>query len=166
MKRFALILLTAILMLPVSAVAKSVSVDDLYKEFSSAPEAEAVSIPPFLMKLAKLCMKGKDQDAKIVRKINSVRVLDLEDCSKTVKSRFANRVSNIQLKDMEELMDVRDDGDKVKILAKIKKDKISKLLILCYGNDDCCLVEVNGKFEMNDIDDVVKSQKPRHNGRR
>ena len=164
MKRIFLILFTAVILLPVALSAKTPSVDDLYKEFSSVPKVEAVNVNPFMMTVAKMFV-GNDSNAQIVKKINSVRVLDLEGCPRSVRTRFANRVSNIQLKDMENLVDVKDDGDKVKILAKIKKDKIRKLLVLCYGNDDCCLVEINGKFEMKDVDGVVKSQKPRHNGR-
>ena len=165
MKRFSLILLTAMLLfLPLASVAKNPSVKDLYKEFSSAPKAETVSVSPLLMKLAHMCI-GNDSDAKIVRKIKSVKLLDLEECSREVRKRFADRAGSVQIKDMDELVSVSDDGDKLKVFAKIKSEKITKMLVLCYGKEDCCLIEINGKFDMGDIEGVVKSQKPRKNGR-
>lgn len=164
MKRIALILLVAILSLPVALANKVTTTDDLFKEFSSARKAESVKINSFLMWLAKISM-GNDPDAEIVKKISSVRVLDLESCSPEVKTRFANRAAQVTVSDMEDLVNVNEDGNKVKILGQIKKEKIHKLLVMCYGQSDCCLVEINGKFELKDLDDVVKSQMPRHNDR-
>lgn len=164
MKRLALILLIATLFLPVTLAAKVITTDQLFNEFASTPKAESVKINSFLMWLAKLSI-GNDPDAKVVKKISSVRVLDLESCSKDVKTRFANRAAQVSVSDMEDLINVNEDGNKVKILAQIKKEKIHKLLVMCYGTSDCCLVEINGKFDMKDLDSVVKSQMPRHNDR-
>lgn len=164
MKRLALILLVAILTLPVALADKVTTADDLFKEFSSVRKAESVKINSFLMWLAKLSM-GNDPDAEIVKKISSVRVLDLESCSPEVKTRFANRAARVTVDDMEDLVNVNEDGNKVKILAQIKKEKIHKLLVMCYGQSDCCLVEINGKFDLQDLDGVVKSQMPRHDDR-
>ena len=163
MKRIALILLVAILSLPV-ALASTITTDGLFKEFSKEPKAESVNINSFFMWLVKMSM-GNDTDAEIVKKISSVRVLDLESCSPEVKTRFANRAAQITVSDMEDLINVNEDGNKVKILGQIKKEKIHKLLVMCYGQGDCCLVEINGKFDMQDLDGVVKSQMPRHNDR-
>lgn len=164
MKRLALILLIVTLFLPVAMIAQVTTTDELFKEFATAPKAESVNLNSFLMWLAKFAV-GNDPDAKVVKKISSVRVLDLESCSKDVKTRFANRAAKVTINDMEDLMNVNEDGNKVKILAKIKKEKIHKLLVMCYGTSDCCLIEINGKFDMNDLDGVVKSQMPRHNDR-
>ena len=164
MKRLALILFSVLLMLPVATLAKDRSVNDLFKEFGSASGADVVTINPFMMKIARMFV-ANNPDAEIIKKIRSVRILDLEDCAPDVRSRFSNRAVDVKLKDLEELVDVRDDGEKVKIMAKIKDEEISRLVVLCYGSDDCCLIEINGNFMMSDIDSVVASQKPRKNGR-
>lgn len=163
MKRLALILLVAVLSLPV-AMAGKITTDELFNEFSSARNAESVKVNSFVMWLAKLTA-GNDSDAEIIKNISSVRVLDLESCSSEVKARFANRATNVKLNDMEDLVNVTEDGNKVKILAKVKEEKIQKLLVMCYGPSDCCLVEINGNFDLKDLDGVVKSQMPRHNDR-
>ncbi len=163
MKRLALILLVTALSLPAVMAANVTSVDALFDEFSSEPQAESVRFNPFCMWLAKLFVGGSD--ANVVKKISSVRVLDIDDCKSEVKTRFANRVANVSVKEMEDLVNVNDNGDKVKILARIKKDKIHKLLVMCYGAADYCLVEINGKFGMEDVNGVVKSQMPKRNDR-
>ena len=163
MKRLAIILLVAILALP-AAMASKVTTDELFNEFSSAQKAESVNLNSFVMWLAKLSV-GNAPDADVIKNISSVKVLDLESCSQEVKSRFAKRAGEVTISDMEDLVNVNEDGNKVKILAKIKEDKIHKLLVLCYGQGDCCLVEINGKFDLKDLDGVVKSQMPKHNDR-
>lgn len=165
MKRIALVILVVIFWLPAAFTAKAYTTDDLYKEFSSASNAEAVNINSSVMWLAKRCI-GNDPDTAVVKNINSVRVIDLNSCPPEVKKRFADRAATVTVDDMEDLVNVSEDGNKVKILAKINKDKIHKLLVMCYGQDDCCLVEINGKLDMNDLDGVVKSQMPRHDDRR
>ncbi len=162
MKRTAIILLIATLFLPITLAAKLTTPDELFKEFASAPKAEAVNVNSFLMWLAKLGA-GNDPEAEIVKKISSVRVLDLESCSKEIKTRFANRATEVSVNGMEDLVNVNEDGNQVKILAKIKNEEIHKLLVICYGADDCCLVEINGKFDMKDLNGVIRSQMPRHN---
>ena len=66
----------------------------------------------------------------------------------------------------EELMRVNDDGDKVRILMKTKKEVIRELLLVCTGNDDCTLVQINGKFTKDDIDQLVNQETGKKHGRR
>ena len=66
----------------------------------------------------------------------------------------------------EEMVRTNDNGEKVLVLAKMKKDVIHRMVIVCVSSDDCALVEVNGKFKMSDVTGVVNSQTPKHDGRR
>lgn len=126
------------------------SVESLFDEFGKEPNAECVNISPFMMAIGKMFM-GNDSDAKLARKFKSLRVLDLEDCPARVKERFGKRVDASNLKGYESLMQVNDDGDKVHLLIKSKKDKIRELLIVCTGNGDCTLVQMKGKVSKEDI---------------
>ena len=146
MKRIFLILLTAVLLLPVALSAKTPTVNDLFKEFSSAPNAEFVTISSFPVELDSLNVQGYGKLG--VDMIESVKVLDLEKCPQMVKKRFANRVSNINLKDMENIVNTTiDEGADVKIFVRIKMEKIRKFLAICYSNRKCLVVELNGVFD-------------------
>ena len=45
-----------------------------------------------MMSLGKM-FAGHDEDAKIIRKIKSIKVLDLESCTASVKERFNKKVN-------------------------------------------------------------------------
>lgn len=164
-KIFILIFILALGQISLTASAKGASSDDIFTEFSSEKDAEYVNVNSFMMWLGKQ-FAGDGADADIVKKIKSVRVLDLEDCSPTVKNRFSKRVNDLDQKGYEEMVRVNDNGERVKILARKNGDIINRMLIVCSSNDDCALVEVNGKFTMDDITGVVNSQTGKKNGRR
>ena len=93
----------------------------------------------------------KDSDAKLARKFKSIRILDLEACSTSVKERFSKKINAQRIKDYETLVQVNDEGEKVHILAKSKNDVIRELLIVCTGNGDCTLVQLKGKVSKEKI---------------
>ena len=72
---------------------------------------------------------GHDEDAEIIRKIKSIKVLDLESCTASVKERFNKKVNKLNLKGYDELMRVNDEGEKVRVLMKTKKEAIRELLL-------------------------------------
>ena len=69
----------------------------------------------FMMSLGKM-FAGHDEDAEIIRKIKSIKVLDLESCTASVKERFNKKVNKLNLKGYDELMRVNDEGEKVRVL--------------------------------------------------
>ena len=69
----------------------------------------------------------------------------MEACSKNVQERFNKKINAQQIEGYETLVQVNDEGEKVRILAKSKNDVIRELLIVCTGNGDCTLVQMKGK---------------------
>lgn len=124
--------------------------ESLFNEFGKEPNAECVTISPFMMAIGKMFM-GNDSDAKLARKFNSMRILDLESCPNNVKERFSKIFNAQEIKGYETLIQANDEGDKVHILAKSKNDKIQELLIVCTGNDDCTLVQMKGKVGRKEL---------------
>ena len=133
------------------------NVNDVFNEFKKTEHADYVSVSPFLMKLGKLLVKHEDKEAyDIIRHINSVQVLDLEDCSTAVKQRFARSIALLDHDGYETMMRVNDEGEKVNILAKTKRGVIREMLIVCNGPEDCVLVRIKGKIKESDIDKLVE----------
>ena len=118
-----------------------------------------------MMSLGKM-FAGHDEDAEIIRKIKSIKVLDLESCTASVKERFSKKVNRLSLKGYDELMRVNDEGEKVRVLMKTKKETIRELLFVCTGKEDCTLVQINGKFTTEDIDKLVNQETKKKHGRR
>ena len=107
-------------------------INGLFNEFGSEKNADCVKVSSFMMSLGKM-FAGHDEDAEIIRKIKSIKVLDLESCTASVKERFNKKVN------------------KVRVLMKTKKETIRELLFVCTGKEDCTLVQINGKFTKDDI---------------
>ena len=89
------------------------SINGLFNEFGSEKNADCVKVSSFMMSLGKM-FAGHDEDAEIIRKIKSIKVLDLESCTASVKERFNKKVNRLSLKGYDELMRVNDEGEKVR----------------------------------------------------
>lgn len=137
--------------------------ENIFAEFSQEPNAEYVSISPFLMSIGKMFM-GNDSDAKLAKKFKSMKVLELGSCSESVKERFCDKVKALQIGGYETLMQVNDDGEKVHILMKAQKDVIRELLIVCTDKDDCSFIQMNGKVKKDKIAKMLNNMKKK-NGR-
>lgn len=141
------------------------SIDGLFNEFGSEKNADCVKVSSFMMSLGKM-FAGNYEGAEIVGKIKSMRVLDLESCTANVKERFNKKVNKLNLKGYDELMRVNDEGEKVRVLMKTKKEVIRELLFVCTGKEDCTLVQINGKFTNDDIDNLINQETGKKHGRR
>ena len=139
------------------------NIDTLFEKFSKEQQAESVSIPPFMMSLGKLFMS--DEDLSIAKGIRSLRILDLEDCPTTVKERFSEQVNKLHLEGYEPMIQVNEDGEKVRIFALPYKDGIKELLLVCSGKDDCALIQMKGKIKKEDIAQLVNEQTSKKDGR-
>ena len=139
------------------------STKDIFEEFGKEWNAESVTISPFLMSLGRLFM---DSDTpEITKSIRSMKVLDLEDCSDKVKERFNRKINNLQSEGYETMIQTIDNGEKVRILTRIEKDVIRELLIVCTGNDDCALIQLNGKIKKENIAQLVNKETRKRNER-
>ena len=137
---------------------------DLFEEFGKEYNAETVSISPFLMSIGRLFM---DNDTPtIAKRIKSMKVLDLEDCTDSVKARFAERANKLQLERYEPMLQVNEDGEKVRIFARPNKKGIKELLFICTGNENCTLIQMKGNIRKEDIAELVNEQTSKKDGRK
>jgi len=140
------------------------STQDLFDEFGKEYNAESVSISPFLMSLGRLFM---DNDTPtIAKRIKSIKILDLEDCTDNVKTRFGERANKLQLEGYEPMIQINEDGEKVRIFALPYKERIKELLLICTGDDDCTLIQMKGNIRKEDIAELVNEQTRKKNGRK
>ena len=140
------------------------NIDTLFEKFSKEQQAESVSIPPFMMSIGKLFMS--DKDLSIAKGIWSLRILDLEDCPINVKERFSEQVNKLHLEGYEPMIQVNEDGEKVRIFALPYKDSIKELLLVCSGKDDCALIQMKGEIKKEDIAQLVNEQTSKKDGRK
>ncbi|WP_455672777.1 DUF4252 domain-containing protein [Phocaeicola sp.] len=154
-----------LLLLVVCHIGYGQSISALFNEFGNEPNADCVTISPFLMSIGKM-FSANHEGSEIVGNIKSMKVIDLEDCPAEVQERFIKKVNKLDLDGYETLMRMNDEGDKVRVMMKMKKEVIRELLLVCTGNGDCTLVQINGKFTKDDIDKLINRETGKKNGRR
>ena len=114
-----IILVLTVIMACQTGVAQNV--DALYNYFKDEKGVESVSVSPLLMKFARLFMDEDDKSNPLIKGVNSVKVLDLEECSEKVKERFTKEVAKLNLNGYETWLQAKEDGENVKIIAKMKE---------------------------------------------
>lgn len=132
---------------------------DIFEEFGKEWNAESVNISPFLMTIGRLFMDSVTPE--IAKSIRSMKVLDLEDCTSKVKERFTRKVNNLQLSGYETMIQAIENGEKVRILTRMENESIRELLIVCTGNGDCALIQLNGNIKKEDIAELVNKETKR-----
>ena len=142
------------------------SAESLFNYFKNEKGMESVSVSPFLMKFARLFMDEEDKNNPMIKGINSVQVLDLEESPKEVQERFAKEVKKLNLNGYETWIQAKEDGETVKIVAKVKDDVVRELLILSTGDDNCALVLMKGKIKREDIQAIIDDDKVMIDGRK
>lgn len=141
------------------------SIDDMFNRYKDKNGTEFVSIPPFLIKLGRLFMDKDDKDYRLIKGVNSVKTLDMEDCSSEVKESFLKDVNKLNLSGYETLVQTKEKGETVKLIAKMDKEAIRELIILITGNEECGLTLLEGKLMKEDINMIMTEDKIMIDGR-
>ncbi len=148
--------LAAIAVMIVCQTTFAQSTDAIFAEFKKESCAESGCISPLLMAFGRMFM---DSDApKAAKNICSMKVLDLEECPDNVKERFIRRLNDLSREGYETLIQTQQDGEKVRIMTKKKNNVIRELLIVCTGQGDCTLIQMNGKIKKENIAELVNEQ--------
>ncbi len=137
---------------------------DLFREFRKEPCAEYIMIPSYLTAIGKMFLKNTPE-ARIAKKMKSIRILDMEQCPEEVRHRFNQRVNTLHQKGYEMMIRINEDGEQMRIYARIEKECARELLIACSEDDECTLVQITGKLSKEDIKRLIDDQLKNKNGR-
>lgn len=130
----------------------------LFDEFRREKNAEYVSVSPFLMFIGKMFCNYDGEGKEIASKIHSAKVLDLDGCPPETRQRFARQFESLTHNGYETLMQINDDGERIHIQMRMEKDVVRELLIAIMEDNECSLVQVNGKIRKQDIARLVNEQ--------
>lgn len=142
------------------------NVDALYNYFKDEKGVESVTVSPLLMKFARLFMDEDDKSNPLIKGVSSLRVLDLEESPQEVKERFTKEVAKLNTNGYETWIQAKQDGENVKIIAKLNEGTICELLIMTTGKGDCALVMIKGKIKKEDIQAIINDDKIMIDGRK
>ncbi len=123
----------------------------IMNDFKKEKKADYVNLPRFLVKMG---MKSAGQK-ELAKRISAIKMLDLEECSQTVKEDYAQRLSGLPSQGYEVLMRMKDGDDKVFFLIKEQQNWVVELLIGSCG-DSNNLVLFSGEFKLEELAGMIQ----------
>ena len=129
---------------------KQNTVEQLFNTFSKEKNTTHVSFGGFVMSLAKLFTDTKG--------VSGVEVYAFYECDYSVKERFNTAIKNINDKSYETLVSTSENGERTKVLIKIKDDYINEIVVIAGGNDPA-LIRIKGKIKPDDVNSVIEKNK-------
>ena len=126
------------------------TVEQIFNTFSKEKKTTHVSIGGFTMSLARLFTDTKG--------VSGVEVYSFDECEQSVKERFNEAIKNVKDGSFETLVSTTEDGERTKILVKIKDDCIIEIVVIA-GGDDPALVRIKGKIKPDDVKSVIEKNK-------
>ena len=142
------------------------NIDTLFSQFKNEKGAEFINIPTLVIKFARTFMSINNKSYHLMKGVKSVKVLDMEDCTEEVKKNFLQETQKLNLHGYETLVQTKQDGEEVKLIAKMDEEAINELIILITGNKDCGLSLIKGKIKKEDISVMMTEDKITIDGRK
>lgn len=154
------VMIIAVLAFMTMTVQAQMSVDRLMRKYKHSPKAEYVHVPKMMMTLAKTIKTADSDDyTKYIKHINSIKVLDMEDCSNAVKQQFFKDVTQLKTTGYEELMTAKEADEQTVIMVKRSKTGIKELVIVDSGDDDAALIQILGNIKDSEIQKILAEEK-------
>ena len=142
------------------------NIDTLFSQFKDKEGADYMNIPTLMLKFMRTFTKSNnDKSYHFIKGIKSVKVLDMEDCTQEVKAEFLQEAKKLKLNGYETLVQTKENGEEVQIIAKIDRENINDLIILITGKEDCGLTLMKGKIKKEDINVIMTDDKIMIDGR-
>lgn len=149
-----------VVVLPMVVLAQKTPVDKLFEKYANQKGFTTVNISGKLLSFASQIDVGNDEASNIMAELKGVRILTVEDADLNKKIDFyaeLERDGFFKNHDYEVLMEVTEDNEVVRFLAKdAGNGKISDLLLI-VGGDDNALISIRGMIDPENIGKITKS---------
>ena len=154
-----LVLLLAI-MVPMALFAQKSPIDKLFEKYANKKGFTTVNISGALLGFASQIETGKDGVGDILKGLNGVRILTVEDHELNQKLDFYKELENdgfFKNHDYEVLMEVTEENEVVRFYGKnAGEGKLAELLMVVGGNENV-LISIRGVIDPKDISKITNS---------
>jgi hypothetical protein len=157
MKKLVLILAVV---LPLAVLAQKTPVDKLFEKYANQKGFTTVNISGKLLGFASQLDDGDKATGDMLSSLSGIRVLTVEDDELNKKLDFYKELEQsgfFKNNDFEVLMEVTDENEVVRFLAKdAGNGKISDLLLV-VGGDENTLISISGIIDPQSIGKITKA---------
>ncbi len=150
MKKLLLSLMLALAcQLSMAQTAKSV-----FDEYKSKNDAAYVSVPSALIQIG--ASKLKDERAKeVVGQVKSARMLNLNDCKKSVRKKFVKAVEKLRKQGYDEATNMKNGDDNILVLTKGNDSTLEEVLVLIKKDPDVTAILFTGNISVDTISSLI-----------
>lgn len=151
---FRIIICIAMLYLPTITFAQSKAIESFYNKYKGQEDISKVELKGWVLRLA---AKFTDEDdaGELVRKVTKLRLLNMENGNLVSRSELGHLVKAVQADHFEDLMQIREDGDDIRIMIREQGDAVTDILVLISGEDGFTLLSLEGKMRFKDIQNLT-----------
>jgi hypothetical protein len=148
------------IILPMAVLAQKSPVDKLFDKYANQKGFTTVNISGKLLGFAAQIETGDESTSDMLSSLNGIRVLTVDDDELNKKLDFyeeLNKEGFFKDNDFEVLMEVTEEDEVVRFLAKdAGNGKISDLLLV-VGGDDNALISISGIIDPANIGKITKA---------
>ncbi|HKK41554.1 MAG TPA: DUF4252 domain-containing protein [Bacteroidales bacterium] len=155
------ILLFAILLVSGTIVSGQKSIDALFDRYGGKDGFTTVTINGNLLKLARCFDDDKDSNAALPENITTVRILAQDDENLRVDNFYDMVMKDIDLKNYEEFMRVKDSENNIRMLVKVEGNRFKEFLLI-VGGEDNALIQVKGDMSLKEAKKFSEDAKRKH----
>ena len=139
--------------LPATAIAQSSYINHFFKEYKSQAEVTNLNIGSFMLRLVGTF--SDDEDAKkVLKKVTHLRMLVMEDDNLVSSDDYTSLIKGIQSDDFEELIQIRDKGQRIDFFLREDGDTITDVLMILRGDDEFLLLSLEGNLRFSDLKNI------------
>lgn len=131
------------------APAQSGPIQDFYQKYKSMDQVENIQMKGWVLKL--IAQFTEEKEEKWLRQITRLRLLNIADGQLVPQTDYQDLVRKVHDHRFEDLLDVRDQGEHVRIMVREKEDYISDILLLVRGTDSFTLLSLEGALRLQDL---------------
>lgn len=146
--------------LPMAVLAQKTPVDKLFEKYANQKGFTTVNISGKLLGFASQIETGDDETSKLLSGLSGIRILSVKDDKLNKDLDFyeeLNKDGFFRNNNFEVLMEVTEEDEVVRFLAKdAGNGKISDLLLV-VGGDDNALISITGLIDPENIGKITKA---------
>lgn len=154
------VLLIAALIMPMVIASGQRSIDRLFEKYSGKSGFTSIDINGNLLNLA-ASIDDEDRDKDLRARITGIRVLAQNDKDIRIENFYDLVMKDIDLKDYEEFMRVKESNQDMRMLVRTEGRKITEFLFIAGGEDNA-LVQVKGNMTLSDARRLSENAKKHH----
>jgi len=141
MKKLSLLIL---LMITATLASGQKSIDDLFDRYAGKDGFTTVTVNRGLLKLARL-LGDKDDENDFPLHITEIRVLAQEDKTMNVGNFYNQVIADIDLKNYDEFMRVKNSNENLRMLVRSEGDRFKEFLLIAGGEDNA-VIQIKGNM--------------------